>query len=56
MEDYYKAKQRLATPDDRPDDQRTVTVLAPYVDKVRADQGAPGMPEVRTGPTLLDEE
>jgi hypothetical protein len=55
MEDYYKAKQRIDAGQPRADDGETVRTLEPYVGNVRAGQGAPQMPEVRSGPTLFND-
>src|SRR5262249_44382137 len=57
MEAYFRAKRRIKAAEDAGDpptaeDQETVAKLEPYVGKVRAKQGAPEMPEMRTGPTL----
>jgi hypothetical protein len=55
MEAYYEATQRIAAGQPLADDQETVRMLQPYVGKLRTGQGAPKLPEVRTGPTLFDD-
>ncbi len=49
MEDYYKAKQRIDAGTPNPSDQQTVTILEPYVGKVRSGKGAPGGPSEEPG-------